>query len=286
MILITGATGKTGGAAAKILAEEGAKVLALVRNEEKAGPLREAGIEVVIGDMSDPAALDKAMQGVKRVLLVTPNGEQQLSLEKNVVEAAKKAGVEHLVKVSSMEAAPDASVVPRSHYECEQYIRASGLSWTILKPNFFMQNLFGNAKTIIEQGKMFLPLKDGKTAMADTRDIGAVAAKVLSTEGHEGKEYELTGPELLSFHDVAERFSQALGKTVEYVDVPLDGYRKTLKQFLPEWHADAVADLFGEIAEGGGLEGTTDTVEELLGRPPTSVKEFVSDHKHVFGGLL
>ena len=284
MILITGATGKTGGAAAKILAEQGAAVRALVRNEEKAGPLREMGVEVVIGDLADPAAVNAALDGVERAFIVAPNGEQQLKLEMAIVEAAKETGVRHLVKMSSMEAAPDASKIPSIHYQCEQYIKGSGLDWTMLKPNFFMQNLFGSAKTIAEQQKIFLPMGDGKTAMADTRDIGAVAAHVLSTDGHAGKDYELTGPEVLTFHDAAERFSEALGKTVEYINVPMDGYRETLKNFLPEWHANAVCDLFAEIADGGGLEYKTDTIKQLLGREPTSLKQFVIDHKALFGG--
>lgn len=284
MILLTGATGKTGGAAAKILAEQGIAARALVRNEEKASTLTDLGIEVVLGDLADSAAVAEAMAGTERVLMVTPNGEQQFQLEKGVVEAAQGAGVRHLVKVSSMEASPDASVIPRSHYQCEQLIKSSGVGWTMLKPNFFMQNLFGSAATVAEQQKIFMPLDDGKAAMIDTRDIGAVAAHVLTTDGHEGKEYDLTGPELLSFHEVAERFSEALGKKIEYVNVPMEGYRETLKKFLPEWHANAVCDLFAEIAQGGGLESNTDTFKQLLGREPTSLKQWVLDHRAMFGG--
>ena len=283
MILVTGATGKTGGAAAQSLLKRGAPLRVLVRSAEKAAALKEAGAELVIGDASNPEDVAKALQGVDRALLILPNSDQQVAQEAQFVDLAKQAGVKHLVKMSSMEAVPGTTnPIPMIHVQSENYIRESGLPWTFIKPNFFMQNLMGSAGTIKEQGKFFMPMKDGKTAMADVRDLGEVMATVLTEDGHEGQSYELTGPELLSFADVADRFSQALGKTIEYVDVPMDGYMEKIAPFLQnEWHVNAVKQLFGEIAEGG-LDYTTDTMKKILGREPTSVKQFVEDHKAVF----
>src|SRR5690606_6190347 len=174
------------------------------------------------------------------------------------------------------------SPIPQGHYQSEQYIEKLGIDWTFVKPNFFMQNFFGSAGTIKEQGKFFLPMADGRTVMADCRDIGAVAAEVLTGSGHAGKRYEVTGPEVLSFHDAADRFTKALGRKIEYVYVPMPAYRQTLAKFLTnEWHLNAVCALFQEIAEGEQLY-VTDTVQKLTGRPPVSLEQFVTEHKAVF----
>ena len=286
MILLTGVTGKTGGATAKALLGKGVPLRAIVRNAEKAAALKDAGVDLVVGDVTDKAVIDKALRGVERALMVMPNGETQLDSEKQFIDAAKAAGVKQLVKMSSMEAVADAKApIPKVHYQAEQYLRASGLDWTLLKPNFFMQNLLGNAGTIKEQGKFFLPMADGKTAMADVRDIGAVAAVVLTGAGHAGhagQSYEITGPEILSFHDVAACFTKVLGRKIEYVHVPMPAYRQTLSKFLTNaWHLNAVCELFQEIADGHDLH-LSDSVQKLTGKPPISLEQFIRDHQAVF----
>ena len=283
MILLTGVTGKTGVATAKSLLGKGVPLRAIVRNAEKAAALKDAGVDLVVGDVTDKAVIDKALRGVERALMVMPNGETQLDSEKQFIDAAKAAGVKQLVKMSSMEAVADAKApIPKVHYQAEQYLRASGLDWTLLKPNFFMQNLLGSAGTIKEQGKFFLPMADGKTAMADVRDIGAVAAVVLTGAGHAGQSYEITGPEILSFHDVAARFTKVLGRKIEYVHVPMPAYRQTLSKFLTNaWHLNAVCELFQEIADGHDLH-LSDSVQKLTGKPPISLEQFIRDHQAVF----
>lgn len=283
MILLTGVTGKTGGATAQALLKQGASLRAIVRNPDKAAALKTAGVDLVVGDVTDKAVLAKAMAGVQKALMILPNGEQQLKLEQQFVDAAKAAGVRHVVKMSSMEAVPDATApIPKIHYQSEQYLKQSGLAWTFLKPNFFMQNLLGSGGTIKEQGKFFLPLGDGKTVMVDVRDIGAVAAVVLTGQGHEGQAYEISGPAALSFHDVADTFTKVLGRKIEYVNVPMAAYRQTLSRFLTnEWHLNAVCELFGEIAAGQPLH-VTDTVQKLTGKAPASLEQFIRDHRAVY----
>ena len=145
-----------------------------------------------------------------------------------------------------------------------------------------MQNMLGSAGTIKEQGKFFLPMADGKTAMVDVRDIGAVAAVVLTGSGHAGQSYEITGPEILSFHDVAARFTKVLGRKIEYVHVPMPAYRQTLSKFLTNaWHLNAVCELFQEIADGHDLH-LSDSVQKLTGKPPISLEQFIRDHQAVF----
>ena len=283
MILITGATGKTGSATAKSLGEKGETFRALIRNEEKKEGLESLGGEVVIGSIENTEVVKQSMQGVKTVLVLLPNSESQLALEKQLVDSAKQAGVERIVKMSSIEATPDAtSPIPKLHLESEEYIKQSGLAWTMIKPNFYMQNLLASAGTIKEQGKIFLPMGDGKTGMIDTTDVGKVLAKVLSEDGHESMNHEITGPEILSFYEVAEIFSQVLGKQVDYVDVPMDAYKETLGQFLTnQWHLDAVIDLFKGIAEGG-IEDKTDTFNELMGETPKSLSQFLAENSFIF----
>jgi uncharacterized protein YbjT (DUF2867 family) len=283
MILLTGATGKTGSETAKALIAKGVKARALVRSAEKAAALQAAGIELVIGDVTDRESVRKALAGVTRLFLLMPNSQHQLELEKQVVDLAKAAGVRHVVKMSSMEAVADAaSPIPQAHWAAEEYIRASSLAWTMIKPNFFMQNLLGSAKSIKEKQSFALPMGEGRTAMADARDIGAVAAEALSGAGHEGQGYEITGPELLSFHQVAERFSTVLGTKVSYIPVDPGAYHEILKKVLTnEWHANAVSALFREIAEGESPQ-VTDTFKRLMGRDPISLERFIRDHIGAF----
>ena len=283
MILLTGATGKTGSATAKALNEKGITFRALIRNEEKRGDIESLGGEVVIGSIENKEAVDQSMVDVETALILLPNSENQLSLEKQLVDSAKQAGAKRVVKMSSIEATPDAtSPIPKLHLESEEYIKQSGLSWTMIKPNFYMQNLLASAGTIKDQGKIFLPMGEGKTGMIDTTDVGKVLAKVLSEDGHESMNHEITGPEILSFYEVAEIFSKGLDKQVDYVDVPLGAYKETLGQFLTnQWHLDAVIDLFKGIADGG-IEEKTDTYSELMGESPKSLSEFISENSFIF----
>jgi uncharacterized protein YbjT (DUF2867 family) len=282
MILLTGVTGKTGGETAKKLVEKGANLRAIVRDEAKAADLKAAGVELVVGDLSDADTVSKALDGAEKAFMLLPNGEQQLEMEKQFVDLSVAAGIKHLVKMSSMEAVGDAQTpIPQAHWATEEYIRASGLDWTMVKPNFFMQNLLASAATIKDQHKFFLPMGDGTTGMADVRDIGAVCAEVLTGDGHAGKSYEITGPEVLSFYDVAERFSEVLGEKVEYVALPMDVFREKMSGILVPWHLNAVCELFREIAEIG-LDHTTSTFKDLIGRDPKSLRQFIEDNAAIF----
>jgi uncharacterized protein YbjT (DUF2867 family) len=282
VILLTGVTGKTGGETAKQLLARGVKFRALVRNEAKAEGLKAAGVELVVGDIGDASAVTRALQGVEKALLLLPNGKTQQANEQQFADLAGAAGVKHLVKLSSMEAVAHAETpIPQAHWAVEEYIRASGIPWTMVKPNFFMQNLLASANSIKTQKKFSLPMGEGTTGMADIRDIAAVCVEVLTGKGHTGKSYEITGPEVLTFHDVAARFSEVLGEKIEYVPMPMDQFRTRMTGVLEPWHLNAVCELFREIAEIG-LDHTTDTFRQLLGREPRSVTEFIRDHSAVF----
>ena len=282
MIFLTGVTGKIGGETAKRLIDKGATLRALVRDEAKAADLKSAGVELVVGDIADADTVRKGLDGAERAFLLLPNGKQQEANEKQFTDLCKQAGVAHLVKMSSMEAVADAETpIPQAHWAVEEYIRAAGLDWTMVKPNFFMQNLLASAPMIREKRKFALPMGDGTTGMADARDIGAVCAEVLTGDGHAGQSYEITGPEVLSFYDVAERFTEVLGEKVEYIPLPMDAFRERMTGILEPWHLNAVCELFREIAEIG-LDHTTDTFRQLIGRDPISLKQFIQDHLSAF----
>jgi len=283
MILLTGATGKTGSATAIELSNLNVPFRALIRSEEKRAQIEALGGEVIIGSAEDRETIDQAMIGVEKLLIILPNCENQLEMEMQLVDSAKAEGVKQIVYMSSVEADEECtSPIPKLHWDTEVYIKDSGLQWTMIKPNFYMQNFIGSAKTIVEQNKFFLPMSEGKTGMIDTRDVGKVIAKVLSEEGHEGQSYQITGPEILSFYNVAEKFSSVLKREVLYVDMPMDAYKNILSQFLTnQWHLDSVIDLFAGIAEGG-IEYNTDTFEELIGTPPRSLEDFIEEHRNLY----
>ena len=283
MILLTGATGKTGSATAIELSNLKVPFRALIRSEEKRDEIEALGGEVIIGSAENRETIDQAMMGIEKLLIILPNCENQLEMEMQLVDSAKAEGVEQIVYMSSVEADEECtSPIPKLHWDTEVYIKDSGLQWTMIKPNFYMQNFIGSAKTIVEQNKFFLPMSEGKTGMIDTRDVGKVIAKVLSEEGHEGQSYQITGPEILSFYNVAEKFSSVLKREVLYVDMSMDAYKNILSQFLTnQWHLDSVIDLFAGIAEGG-IEYNTDTFEELIGTPPRSLEDFIEEHRNLY----
>jgi len=284
MMLLNGVTGKTGGAAANALLEMGVPFRALVRDAQKAAALAEAGVELIVGDAGDPDAVREALAGCDKAALILPNSQEQEAMEIRFIDLAKEAGVRHIVKLSSLEALPEAtSPVPSLHYRVEQHLKASGLDWTMIRPNFFMQNLLASGFKIKSEGKFFLPLGDGVTVMMDCRDIGLTFAVVLTGDGHEGQSYEISGPELMTFHDVAAQFSGVLGKSVEYVNQDPAAYRANVEPFLSsKWHMDAIMHLFGEIVEGVVPPKVTDTFTQLTGKDPITFRQFVNDYRAVF----
>jgi NAD(P)H dehydrogenase (quinone) len=284
MILITGATGRTGGQAARDLAARGLPVRALVRDAAKAATLASAGVELAIGDAADAVALRTALHGVTRIAVIFPNGEQQAALERQVVDLAVEAGVGHIVKVSSMESLPTArNPVHRTHWESEEHIRSTGRAWTMVRPSFYLQNFLANAHTIKSEGAFHYPFGErGAATFTDSRDAGAFTAHCLATSGHEGRSHDITGPDRLSFHEVAAVFSRELGRPVRYVPQDPAAYKAHLGKFLASrWHLDAVCDIFAEIAAGYVVD-PTDTFARVMGRPATPLAQFIREHRAIF----
>lgn len=286
MILLTGGTGTTGSEIVRELAAAGAKrVRALVRNAGRAAFIREAGFEVVEGDFDRPETLEAALAGVERALLLTPPDPRTFEHQRVFVEAAKRAGTRHVVKFSAVGADAGApGGFARWHGQAEELLKDSGLAWTMLQPNTFMQNLLGQARAIADEGVIYQPVGDARAAFVDARDIAAVAARVLVGEGHEGKTYVVTGPEALSYGEVAEKLTAATGRPVRYVSVTPEQFRAgALAAGLPEWLADALG-LLNENFAAGKWSQVTNVVREVGGREPTTFDRFARDHAGAFGG--
>ena len=279
MILITGASGKTGTEVARRLSAAKVPFRALVRSAEKGEPLAALGGEIAIGDLGDEASVRAALDGVEKAVLIMPNGEQQQAMETRFTDLCVEAGIKHLVYLSSIESVPEnKNPITQMHVAVENHIRQSGLDYTLIRPSFFMQIFVGSAPAIRERGELVMPTGDGTVATTDLRDVAEVIELVLTANGHAGQSYDLTGPELLTLGECAERFSKVLGREVRHISPPIEAFAERLRSVgLPEWRVMAVCKEFEGI-QRGLIDHTTSTVQDLLGRPPRSLEQFVEDH--------
>jgi uncharacterized protein YbjT (DUF2867 family) len=281
-VLVIGATGKTGSGLVAALRRVGINVRAFVRDGSGAEPLKAIGAEVAVGDLDRPETIAPALEGIDKVYLLTWNGPSQEQQGLNVIEAARRFGDIHLVRHSMW--GPERSRIVQQGYRIEEAIRSSGLSWTILKPTFFMQNTMMAAQTISSQGVIYWDMKEGRLGMIDVRDIVDSALAVLTGTGHEGKSYILTGPAAISFHDVARTFSTLLGKDIKYVSVPGEAALGSMLQMgMPEWIGKGYVELSEGFSENFAAS-VTDNVRMLTGHAARSFEQFARDHLSAFGG--
>src|SRR5437773_2587386 len=222
MILVTGATGLNGSELVRRLSAKGVYVRALVRSAARAERLSSLPmVEIVEGDMARPETLTGPLRGVERAMLISSSDPAMLEVQSNFIEEARKAGVKHVVKLSGIMPELDSPFrFARMHAEIERRLEASGMAFTHLRAGEFMPAYFRQVPSIVARGTLALPMGDARIASVDVSDIARVAATVLTTSGHEGKIYPLTGPEALTMAEVAEKLSVVTGKTIRYVDVP------------------------------------------------------------------
>ena len=283
-ILITGATGNIGSLVVPALLAGGATVRALVRDEAKAATLRDQGVETFIGDYSNQEVLNKAASGVDSILAITPPNPDAVAQGDAILKAALNGGSPgspgspYYVRMSAIGAAEDAPTENgRFHHTSDEALIASGLTYTILRPHFFIQNLFASVDTIKEQGNFYMGMGDGKMGMIDVRDIADCTVSLLLNGGHDNKIYTPTGPASISLNEVAESISRGAGKTVNYVPVSIEAVGDAIRKMgWGEWGAQVMMDYSRAYADGWGDFNTSD-VKAITGNNARSIDNFVSE---------
>ncbi|HTS28786.1 MAG TPA: SDR family oxidoreductase [Bryobacteraceae bacterium] len=277
MILVTGASGVAGSSVLQEVLKAGKPVAAMYRTRENAAQAP-AEARTVIADFADKASLGRALDGVDSVYVACSPVRELVELEGSLLDACRQAGVRHVVLNSALGAGDYPRSFPSWHRKVEDQLKESGLGYTILRPNSFMQNILTYyAPTIRTQGAFYGAMGNARTSLIDVRDLGVVAARTLTSPGHIGKTYELNGPEAVTYSEVAEAISRASGQPVQYINIPLDQQRKAmLDQGMPEWQVTALLDL--QAYYTGGQGGQVDNVlSGLLGRAPVTLAQFLAE---------
>ena len=240
-----------------------------------------AAVAAVLMEYTQPETVCAALHDVERVFLVGPPLANLVDLENRVLRACVSAGVSHVVKLSALGGRQ--STFPGLHRDSEERIEAAGIPYTFLRPNGFMQNFVTyNADTIRTQGAFYAAQADGAVSVIDLRDIAAVAVKVLSERGHEGKAYALTGPQALTNGEIAGKLSDAVGREIRYVNVPPADLRNAmLAAGVPEWSADALLDL-QRLYREGKASLVDPAVEHITGGRATTFDQFAHDYASAF----
>jgi uncharacterized protein YbjT (DUF2867 family) len=288
MILVTGATGTVGSHLVPLLVDKGAPVRVLARDPRKVLPA--PGLEVVRGDLDDPTSLTPAAEGVTTLFLLTAPPEATPVHDRAMLEAAVAAGVERVVRLSAIasgERGDDGTVVGAWHQQADDAVRASGLTWTILRPTTFASNTLWWADALRAGAPVANPIADGAQGVVDPRDVAIVAAQVLTAAGtaaagHAGRVHTLTGPELLTAADQAAQLATVLSRPVELVDQSLDETRAGLlaSGMEPTLVATVITGM-GWARAGHNAIVTTDFAD-LVGRPPTPFATWAADHRALF----
>jgi uncharacterized protein YbjT (DUF2867 family) len=286
MYAVVGATGNTGRAVVKELESLGEKPISIVRNADKARQVLGSSAKLALAELDDRAAMRNALAGAKRVFLVTGHNPSSAAQQINVIEAAKAAGAEFIVKVSGGRAVTGPNVESingRAHHQIEEHLKGCGLQWCILSPGLFMQNMLAQAANI-KQGKIAQPWpKDLAVALIDVRDTAALGARVLRDPSkHAGKVYAFTGA-ATTYGELADAISEALGKPITYTALTLEQAEQGMKaRGMPDW---LVAHLLAMAKAGAGgafSKENTQPIRDIVGRAPITIRQFVQDYRNAF----
>ncbi|MDQ3734707.1 MAG: SDR family oxidoreductase [Actinomycetota bacterium] len=280
MIVVTGGTGNIGRHVLEELAKTDAAVRVLARDPSRVSDYQDR-LDVVAADLDDPATLGPALQGVERLFILAP-GPDVPAQDAALIRAAVQAGVRHVVMVSSLGAELGGIAGGRPHLPGEALLRESGLEWTVLHPSEFMTNTAWWRDTILSAGSIFVPSGSGRVGFVDPADIGAVAAKVLTTDGHHGQTYRLTGPEALRTADIAAVLSEVLDRPVQHVDVPAQAFRAGMEQAgMPPFLIDMQVEYYAAVIDGV-VDIVSPDVPNLLGRPATDFRSWAQANADAF----
>jgi uncharacterized protein YbjT (DUF2867 family) len=282
LILVIGGRSKIGAALIAELLDRGQQVRVLTRAGESAAALPD-GAEAVTGDLADEGSLVAAMTGADRVFLLSSPHPDAVRWHHNAIDAARRTEVQLLVRSSILGADREsAAEFISAHTDCDRYLEESGLPYAIVRPNLFLQNIPESTIPSIDgTGTFYADAAQARISMVDTRDVGAVAAVVLTEPGHAGAGYDVTGPEALSYDDVAAKLTETMGRRISYADVPDDAVRQALLGAgLTPWFAGALVGLYQDYRRSG-TDGyaaqVTGTVAELTGRPARSLDDLLTE---------
>ncbi|GAA2274117.1 SDR family oxidoreductase [Glycomyces scopariae] len=277
-VLVTGATGTVGSALVPALQARGATVRAMVRDPERAVP----GVENVVADLNDPESLTAALKGVDAAFLNSPSAADAAALQKRFADLVRSGGVSRLVVLSQYAADIDSPVrFLRWHAEVEAHVAGLGIDHTVLRPNLYLQSLLGFADGIA-QGWFGAPVGDAAVSAVDTRDIAESAAAVLTTAGHTGRTYTLTGPRAVTHTEIAAAISAATGKPIAFQDITSEQFAAALAPFMPPWQLEGLVEDYAHYARGEAAEVHA-AVADLTGTPARDVADFARDHAAAFG---
>jgi uncharacterized protein YbjT (DUF2867 family) len=285
-ILVTGATGNVGHHVVRELAGRDVSVRAFVRDPAAAAARfgdHGGAVGIHAGDLDDPSAIRAALRGVDRVFLTAADGPAKVAQEQRVIDLAAGAGVELVVKLSAMHA-DESSPLPAFawHGAIERHLAASGLPAVVVQPAFFMANMLMVAPGVAATDTLFAPTGGAKVAMVDVRDVAAVAAGVLADPTYAGRTLSVTGPEAITFDDVAAAIGAAVGRPIRYVDLTAEQARpRFAAAAVPPWLRRHLEGVF-ELIRNGEFARVSDTVREVTGSTGTDIAAFARDHAAVF----
>jgi uncharacterized protein YbjT (DUF2867 family) len=283
MILVTGATGSNGTEILKLLAAQNVPVRAMVRQRDRAKDIAAPNVEIVEGDFDRPETLLDALSGVERAFLVTPSSDQVEMQQLAFVNAAKQNGVKQIVYLSQFDANVNSPVrFLRYHAAIEAAIQSSGMAYTFLRPNLFMQGILNFRSTIATQNAFYAAAGDAKVSAVDVRDIAEVAVAALTQTGHEGKIYNLTGSQALTHAQMAAHLSAAIDRQIAFVDVPPESMHKFLLDAkFPSWQADGLLEEYAHYRRNEAAE-IGSGVKEAIGKEPRNFETFAHDYALMF----
>jgi len=282
MILVIGGRSKVGAALIGELLGRGEQVRALVRAGEPGGH-RETAAEVVTGDLADEGSLVTAMAGVEKVFLLSSPHPDAVGWHRNAIDAARRTQVQLLVRSSILGADRESPAeFISAHTTCDRYLEDSGLPYVIVRPNLFLQNIPESTIPAIDaSGTFYADAGEARISMVDTRDVAAVAALALTEPGYAGAHFDVTGPEALSYTDVAAKLTSVLGRRISYVGASDDAVRQALLGAgLTTWFAGALVGLYQDYRRsgtGGYAAQVTETVQRLTGRPARSLDDLLGE---------
>ncbi len=280
MIVITGASGNVGQHVVNELAAQGHAVRAVTR--QPARDESRAHVGWVTADFKDPHSLAAALQGADRLVLISPAHPQMEEHQLAVVEAATQAGIKKIAKLSGLGAGPDAPIrLPQKHYAIEQAIARTGVDYSFVRPNLFMQVLLGSVGSIGSDGAIYAPAGDGLISFTDARDVARVLAAEVLRDGR--TIVEITGPQAATYAEAARILGDTIGRPVRHVNVtPEQARASMLSMGMDTWLVEAFLELFDIYRAGHGSAVLSDNVIAATGQAATTLAHFFNDYKKVF----